>query len=233
MPLFLVATPIGNLKDLSDRAREVLAGADVVLAEDTRQTRKLLQHAGLDRPMLRYDEHVHRRSAPEILDRLARGEKIALATDAGTPGLSDPGGRLVAEAVARNLPVIPIPGPSALLAALAASGLPWDRFTFLGFLPRRPGRLKRELEAGRERTIVFYESPHRVVKTLDIAREVLGDAPCAVARELTKIHEEILRGPLSTVAEALRARSEVRGEITVVVAPAETPADDSNEEDSE
>ncbi|HMZ26218.1 MAG TPA: SAM-dependent methyltransferase, partial [Elusimicrobiota bacterium] len=121
MPLFLVATPIGNLKDLSDRAREVLAGADVVLAEDTRQTRKLLQHAGLDRPMVRYDEHVHRRAAPEILERLARGEKVALATDAGTPGLSDPGGRLVAEAAARNLPVIPIPGPSALLAALAAS----------------------------------------------------------------------------------------------------------------
>jgi 16S rRNA (cytidine1402-2'-O)-methyltransferase len=115
--------------------------------------------------------------------------------------------------------VVPVPGPSALLAALAASGLPWDRFLFLGFLSRRPGRLRRELEEGRERTLVFYESPHRVVKTLEAAREVLGDRSCAVARELTKVHEEFLRGPLSTVAESLKSRGTVRGEITVVIGP--------------
>jgi len=228
VPLFLVASPIGNLQDLTERARETLRSADLVLAEDTRQTRKLLNHCGLDKPLRRYDEHVHRREAPDLLERLARGEKIALVTDAGTPGLSDPGARLVAEAAVRGLPVVPIPGPSALLAALSASGLPWDQFTFLGFPPRRLGRLRRSLEIGRERTIVFYESPHRVVKTLEAAREVLGDVPCVVARELTKVHEEFLRGRLSEVAAALNARTKVRGEITVVIAPA---PDKRNEEE--
>ncbi len=220
MALFVVATPIGHLKDLTERARETLASASAVLAEDTRRTGQLLRHAGIERPLVRYDEHVHERQAPRLLDRLAQGEDLALVTDAGTPGLSDPGGRLVALAVERGLTVVPIPGPSALLAALAASGLPWDRFTFLGFLPRRPGRFRRELEsAGKERTVVFYESPHRVLAGLEAAREVFGDVPAVVARELTKIHEEFIRGRLSEVHAALQARKEILGEITVVVAP--------------
>jgi 16S rRNA (cytidine1402-2'-O)-methyltransferase len=155
---------------------------------------------------------------------------VALVTDAGTPGVSDPGGRLVAEAVAAGVAVVPIPGPSAVLAALTASGLPMARFTFLGFLSRRPGRMKRELtEAAALGTVVFYESPHRIVKTLVAAREALGDVPVAVARELTKVHEEFLRGPLSQVAAALAARPKVLGEITVVLSAQENPPDPGQE----
>lgn len=220
MALYLVATPIGNLKDLSDRAKETLLKASAVVAEDTRRTGQLLHHAGIEKPLVRYDEHVHAREAPRLLDRCAAGEDLALVTDAGTPGLSDPGGRLVTMAVERGIAVVPIPGPSALLTALAGSGLPWDQFTFLGFLPRRPGRFCRELEsAGKDRTVVFYESPHRVVAALDAARSVYGDVPAVVARELTKIHEEFIRGRLSEIAAVLRARTKILGEITVVIAP--------------
>jgi 16S rRNA (cytidine1402-2'-O)-methyltransferase len=220
VPLFLVSTPIGNLQDLSDRARDVLARCGAVLAEDTRRTGSLLRHLGLSRPLIRYDEHVHDREAPRLVERLAAGEDFALVTDAGTPGLSDPGGRLTALALEKGVAVVPVPGPSALLAALAGSGLPWDQFTFLGFLPRRPGRMRRAMEsAGRDRTVVFYESPHRVVAALEAARAVWGDAPAAVARELTKMHEEFVRGRLSEIAAALKARKEILGEITVVVAP--------------
>jgi 16S rRNA (cytidine1402-2'-O)-methyltransferase len=218
--LYLVATPIGNLKDVTERAKETLARVSAVVAEDTRRTGQLLHHAAIEKPLVRYDEHVHAREAPRLLDRLAAGEDLALVTDAGTPGLSDPGGRLVMMAVERGISVVPIPGPSALLTALVASGLPWDQFTFLGFLPRRPGRFCRELEsAGKERTVVFYESPHRVVAALEAALSVYGDVPAVVARELTKMHEEFIRGRLSEVAAALRARTKILGEITVVIAP--------------
>lgn len=220
MALYLVATPIGNLKDFSDRGRETLVKAAAVVAEDTRRTGQLLHHAGIEKPLIRYDEHVHAREAPRLLDRLAAGEDLALVTDAGTPGLSDPGGRLAAMAVGKGISVIPIPGPSALLTALMASGLPWDQFTFLGFLPRRPGRFSRELEsAGKERTLVFYESPHRVVAALALARAVLGDVPAVVARELTKMHEEFIRGRLSELIAVLKERKKILGEITVIVAP--------------
>lgn len=220
MALYLVATPIGNLKDVTERAKETLASVSAVVAEDTRRTGQLLRHLNLEKPLVRYDEHVHGREAPKLLDRLAAGEDLALVTDAGTPGLSDPGGRLVTMAVERGISVVPLPGPSALLTALVASGLPWDRFTFLGFLPRRPGRFCRELEsAGKERTVVFYESPHRVVAALEAALSVYGDVPAVVARELTKMHEEFIRGRLSEVAAALRARTKILGEITVVIAP--------------
>lgn len=218
--MFLVSTPIGNLKDVTERARETLARVSAVVAEDTRRTGQLLRHLNLEKSLVRYDEHVHGRVAPALLDRLASGEDLALVTDAGTPGLSDPGGRLVPLAVERGIAVVPIPGPSALLTALAGSGLPWDQFTFLGFLPRRPGRFCRELEAaGKERTVVFYESPHRVVAALEMAQSVFGDVPASVARELTKIHEEFIRGRLSEVAALLKAREKIRGEITVVVSP--------------
>ncbi|MBL8024384.1 MAG: 16S rRNA (cytidine(1402)-2'-O)-methyltransferase [Elusimicrobia bacterium] len=220
MALYLVATPIGNLKDVTDRARESLSLASAIVAEDTRRTGLFLKHLGIDRPLIRYDDHVHAREAPRLLDRLAGGDHLALVTDAGTPGLSDPGGRLVALAVERKIPVVPIPGPSALLTALMASGLPWDQFSFLGFLPRRPGRFRRELEsAGRHRTVVFYESPHRVVAALEAAQSVFGDVPAVVAREMTKIHEEFIRGRLSEVRTVLRERTKILGEITVIVAP--------------
>jgi 16S rRNA (cytidine1402-2'-O)-methyltransferase len=220
LALYLVATPIGNLKDFSERARETLLKSSAVVAEDTRRTGQLLHHAGIEKPLVRYDEHVHAREAPRLLERLSVGEDLALVTDAGTPGLSDPGERLVTLAVERGISVVPIPGPSALLTALMASGLPWDQFTFLGFLPRRPGRFRRELEsAGKERTLVFYESPHRVVAALEMAQGVLGDVPAVVARELTKMHEEFIRGRLSEVLAVLKERKKILGEITVVVAP--------------
>lgn len=220
LALFLVATPIGNLKDVTERAKETLAAVSAVVAEDTRRTGQLLHHLALKKSLVRYDEHVHEREAPRLLERLAAGEDLALVTDAGTPGLSDPGGRLVALAVERKIPVVPIPGPSALLTALMASGLPWDQFSFLGFLPRRPGRFRRELEsAGRERTVVFYESPHRVLASLQAAQSVFGDVPAVVARELTKIHEEFIRGRISAVRAVLEERTKILGEITVIVAP--------------
>lgn len=220
MALYLVATPIGHLKDVTDRAKETLAKVSAVVAEDTRRTGQLLRHLNVEKPLVRYDEHVHERVAPSLLDRLASGEDLALVSDAGTPGLSDPGGRLVPMAIDRGIAVIPVPGPSALLAALAGSGLPWDRFTFLGFLPRRPGRFCRELEsAGKDRTVVFYESPHRVLAALEMARSVYGDVPVAVARELTKVHEEFVRGRISDVVSVLKNRTKILGEITVVIAP--------------
>ncbi|MGQ0644710.1 MAG: 16S rRNA (cytidine(1402)-2'-O)-methyltransferase [Elusimicrobiota bacterium] len=220
MTLFIVSTPIGNLEDLSPRARRVLAEADAVACEDTRRTLTLLTYCGLRKPLLRHDAVVERREAPRLVERLQRGEKIALVTDAGTPGVSDPGFLLVRAALDAGVAVVPIPGPSAVLAALAGSGLPMDRFSFLGFLPRRAGRMKRELEkAGAEQTLVFFESPFRVKETLAAAREVFGDVPAAVGRELTKIHEEFIRGPLSLVLENLSARKEIKGEVAVVLAP--------------
>jgi 16S rRNA (cytidine1402-2'-O)-methyltransferase len=220
MALYVVATPIGNLDDLSVRARQVLEKAAAVACEDTRHTLGLLTHAGIRRPLLRYDDHVHARETPRLLERLRRGEDIALVTDAGTPGVSDPGGRLIAEAVKAGIPVVPVPGPSAALAALVGSGLPMDAFTFLGFPPRRPGRMKKCFQsAGDERTLVLYESPFRLKGTLECARGVFGDIPACVARELTKIHEEFIRGSIGEVTAVLSARGPVKGEVAVVLAP--------------
>lgn len=220
MALYLVSTPIGNLEDLSPRALKILNTVSLVASEDTRHTANLLNHFGIRKPLARYDDHVHRREGPRLLERLKRGEDVALVTDAGTPGVSDPGERLVREALAAGIAVVPVPGASAALAALSGSGLPMDQFTFLGFLPRRPGRLKRTLrDAGAERTVVFFESPFRLKQTLEAAQEVFGDVPAAVARELTKIHEEFLRGPLSGVLSALSGRPQIKGEVTVVLAP--------------
>jgi len=220
MALYVVATPIGNLEDLSPRARKVLSEAAVVAAEDTRHTGGLLSHAGLRKPLVRYDGHVHKREAPRLLERLRRGEDVALVTDAGTPGVSDPGALLIHEAVEAGVKVVPVPGPSAALAALAGSGLPMDEFTFLGFLPRRDARIKRALSsAGDQRTIVFFESVFRLKDTLALAKDVFGDVPACVARELTKVHEEFIRGPISAVLEQLAARKELKGEATVVLSP--------------
>jgi 16S rRNA (cytidine1402-2'-O)-methyltransferase len=218
--LYVVATPIGNLEDVSPRALKVLGEAQAVACEDTRHTGQLLTHFGLRKPLVRYDNFVHRRETPRLLERLKRGETVALVTDAGTPGVSDPGWRLVRAAAAAGVKVVPVPGPSAVTAALSASGFPADDFLFLGFLPRRAGRQKKVLrEAGAERTVVFLESVFRLKDTLEAAREVFGDVHAAVARELTKVHEEFIRGRIGEVLAELARRKDLKGEATVLVAP--------------
>jgi 16S rRNA (cytidine1402-2'-O)-methyltransferase len=216
--LYVVSTPIGNLDDITLRALEVLRNVPLIAAEDTRRTLRLLQHFGFQRPLLSLHAHNEERQLNRILDRL-KAHDVALVSDAGTPALSDPGVRLVSAAVGQGIRVVPIPGPSAVLAALVASGLPTNQFTFLGFLPRKQGELERVLrEAGEaKRSFVFFESPHRVERTLAIMARTLGPRAVVVGREITKIHEEFLMG---TPAELLERflKAPPRGELTVVVA---------------
>jgi 16S rRNA (cytidine1402-2'-O)-methyltransferase len=222
--LVLVATPIGNLGDLSPRAAEALASADVVAAEDTRRTRILLDHIGVRVELVSYHDHNERARTGPLLDRVAAGQVVVLATDAGTPGLADPGFRLVRAAHERGLEVDAIPGPAAALQALVLSGLPMDRFAFEGFLPRKAGARARRLGelAADPRTLVFYVAPHRAHDDLAAMAEALGaDRPAALARELTKLHQEVWRGPLAELAA--RAAEGVRGEVTVVVGGAPAP----------
>jgi 16S rRNA (cytidine1402-2'-O)-methyltransferase len=224
--LFLVATPIGNLEDISARALRVLREASLVAAEDTRQTRKLLSHFGLHTTLTAYHEHNKLSRLEAVLGALDRGS-VALVSDAGTPGLNDPGYELVRAALAAGHQVVPIPGPSAPIAALVASGLPTDRFFYMGYLERRAAARRSQLAtvAGQAATLVALEAPHRLVDSLRDILTVLGNRPLAVARELTKIHEQILRG---TVREALDhfERNTPRGEVTLVIggAPALPPA---------
>jgi 16S rRNA (cytidine1402-2'-O)-methyltransferase len=223
--LLVVATPIGNLGDLSPRAREAFERADLVACEDTRRTGALLAHLGLRRPLVSLHEHNERQRLPRLLAALSAGRVVALVSDAGTPLLSDPGFLLVREAAARSIPVEPVPGPSAVLAALVASALPPYPFTFAGFPPPKPGRRRtfyRSL-AGLGHTLVVFESPHRLAASLADALEELGDRPAALARELTKLHEEVLRGPLSELAAEIRARQAVKGEFVLVVGPPDGP----------
>lgn len=216
--LYLVATPIGNLDDITLRALHVLEAVPLIAAEDTRRTLKLLTHFGLRRPLVSLHARNERRQLDSILQRLAQHD-VAVVSDAGTPALSDPGVRLVSAALQRGFPVVPVPGPSAVLAALVASGLPTNQFTFLGYLPRKPGELERLLHrvGDENRTIVFFESPHRLVRTLAIMAPTLGDRPLVVARELTKTHEEFLRGTAATLLGHYQ-KTPPRGEVTVVVA---------------
>ena len=229
--LVVVATPIGNLGDLPPRAADTLRDADLVAAEDTRRTRTLLDHIGVDTPMTSYHEHNERTRTASLLDRVAAGETVALVSDAGTPGMADPGFRLVAEAVARDLPVEAIPGPNAAIHALVLSGLPLDRFTFEGFLPRKAGARSTRLAelADDPRTLIFYVAPHRAAEDLTAMAAAFGDRPAAVARELTKLHEEVIRAPLTELAQRA-ADSGLRGEVTVVVggAPAAAAPDDDD-----
>lgn len=229
--IVLVATPIGNLGDLSPRALETLAAADVVAAEDTRRTGRLLAHHGVDRPMVRLDDHTEARRAPQLVARAAAGETVVVATDAGTPGISDPGYVLVRAAVEAGVPVELIPGPVAGVHALVLSGLPTDRFVFEGFLPRRAGQRRQHLATlvDEARTLVCYLSPHRAAEELDDLVAALGPRPAALARELTKLHEEVLRGPLDTLAATVR-REGVRGELTLVVGGAPGPGGASDTE---
>lgn len=220
--LYLVATPIGNLEDITLRALRVLREAPLIAAEDTRQTRKLLNHFGIATPLTSYHEHSPAARREALVAALAAGD-VALVSDAGTPALSDPGQDLVRDAIAAGYPVVPIPGPAAAVSALVASGLPTDTFTFLGFLPRKPTERRSALARVRTapETLVLYEAPHRLRATLADLRMVLGDRQIAVARELTKLHEEWLRGPISAIQAHYAAGSaEPRGEYTLVVAGA-------------
>jgi 16S rRNA (cytidine1402-2'-O)-methyltransferase len=226
--LYIVATPIGNLEDITYRAVRVLREASLIACEDTRHTRMLLDHYGIQRPTVSYHEHNEMERAPELVTRMLAGESVALVADAGTPLVSDPGYRLVQAAIRNEIPVQPVPGPSAALAALAGSGLPTDAFHFGGFLPPKPGARTRVLEAlaGEEATLVFYEAPHRILETLAAIEEALGPRPVVVARELTKVHEEFLRGTPGAIRAALAAREAVKGEFTILVGKATQPPPD-------
>jgi 16S rRNA (cytidine1402-2'-O)-methyltransferase len=228
--LYLVATPIGNLGDITLRALELLAGADVIACEDTRVTGKLTGRYGIKTPLTPYHEHNAAAARPKILARLAAGQAVALVSDAGTPLISDPGYRLVREAVEAGFTVIPLPGASSVLGALSVAGLPTDRFFFEGFLPvKQAGRQKRIAELGLiPATLVLFESGPRLTAALADLAAGLGSRPAAICRELTKLHEEIRRGDLVTLAQAYAAGAETRGEIVIVVAP---PADDDGTTD--
>jgi len=218
--LYLVATPIGNLEDITLRALRVLKHADLIACEDTRQTQKLLNHYGITTRTTSYHEHNEMTRAAELVVELEQGARIALVTDAGMPGISDPGFRLISLAIRHHLPVVPIPGASAFLSALVASGLPTDSFRFGGFLPAKRGQRRQVLESIREsaRTQVFYEAPHRVKEALEDIVEILGgQRHVVIAREVTKIHEEFLRGHAEQVLEMLKARADVKGEITLLI----------------
>jgi 16S rRNA (cytidine1402-2'-O)-methyltransferase len=222
--LYLVATPIGNLEDITLRALRVLKEVDVIACEDTRQTQKLLNHYGITTRTVSYHEHNEMTRAAELVKDLQEGTSVALVTDAGMPGISDPGFRLISLAIRHHVPVVPIPGASAFLAALVASGLPTDSFRFSGFLPAKSGERRAALEAIKTspRTQVFYEAPHRIVEAVSDVVEVLGDARhVVIAREVTKLHEEFLRGRAGEVLETLKSRDGVKGEITLLIGKAE------------
>jgi 16S rRNA (cytidine1402-2'-O)-methyltransferase len=222
---YLVGTPIGNLEDITLRALRILKEVDQIACEDTRHTQKLLTHYEIHKPLVSYHEHNELTRAPELVVALEQGAKIALVSDAGMPLVSDPGHRLVTLCLRHHIPVVPIPGPSALLASLSASGLPNEEFVFVGFLPARSGERRRALERLRieDRTIILYEAPHRVAECIADAREVLGNRSACIAREITKLHEEFRRGKLSELSVSLEERP-ARGEITLLIAP-EAPAD--------
>ena len=225
--VYLVATPIGNLEDITLRALQTLRECDLIACEDTRHTRKLLNHYEIQKPLISCHEHNEHERGREIVERVQSGQAVAVVADAGLPGISDPGYRVVQAAIEAGVRVIPIPGPSALDTAVVASGLPTDTFLYLGFLPAKSGQRLKALEAlaAAKPTLVFYEAPHRLLRALEDAQTALGDRQAVVARELTKTHEEFLRGTLSEIHADLAARASVRGEIVLLVAGAsEAPA---------
>jgi len=224
--LYLIGTPIGNLEDITLRALRVLKEVDVVACEDTRQTQKLLNHYAITTRTTSYHEHNEMTKSAELVKEMQEGASVALVTDAGMPGISDPGYRLIALAIRHHVPVVPVPGASAFLAALVASGLPTDSFRFSGFLPAKRGERRTVLETIKASpwTQVFYEAPHRMVESLEDVAGVLGESRrVVVAREVTKLHEEFLRGRAAEVLENLKARAAVKGEITLLIGKAEEP----------
>ena len=222
--LYIVATPIGNLEDMTFRAARILKEVDLVAAEDTRHSRKLLTHFGISRPLTSYYDHNQNFKGNYLLERLQGGDSVALISDAGTPCISDPGYQLVRDAVAAGITVVPVPGPSAAITALSAAGLPTDSFVFAGFLPNRAGKRREKLSSlvGEQRVMVFYESPNRLLATLADMLELFGPRETVVARELTKIYEEFVRGPLPVVIAGFEGR-QIKGEVVILVAPADTP----------
>jgi 16S rRNA (cytidine1402-2'-O)-methyltransferase len=222
--LYLVATPIGNLEDITLRALRTLKEVDLIACEDTRQTQKLLNHYGITTRTISYHEHNEMTRGPEFVKELQEGASVALVTDAGMPGISDPGYRLISLAIRHRVPVVPIPGASAFLAALVASGLPTDSFRFSGFLPAKRGERRSVLESIKDspRTQVFYEAPHRIVETLTDIIELLGkDRYIVIAREVTKLHEEFLRASAGEILDTLKDRDAIKGEITLLIGKAE------------
>jgi 16S rRNA (cytidine1402-2'-O)-methyltransferase len=227
--LYLVGTPIGNLEDITLRALRVLKEVDVIACEDTRQTQKLLNHYAIGTRTTSYHEHNEMTKSAELVKEMQEGMSVALVSDAGMPGISDPGYRLITLAIRHHVPVVPIPGAAAFLAALVASGLPTDSFRFSGFLPAKRGERRAALEAIKSspRTQVFYEAPHRVVESLEDVCEVLGSGRhVVVAREVTKLHEEFLRGRAGEVLQNLKAREAVKGEITLLIGKAQEKVDE-------
>ena len=224
--LYIVATPIGNLEDVTLRALRILKEVDLIACEDTRHSRKLLAHYQITKSTVSHHEHNERERGSELIKKLEAGQNIALVSDAGTPLISDPGSWIVQEAIDRGIRVVPIPGPSAFVTALAASGLPCDTFAFIGFLPARRGQRRTRLKelAGLQSTLIFYEAPHRIVQTIHDLRDVFGDRKCVVARELTKVHEEFLRGSLGHLEIPETAE---RGEIVLLV---EAPHENSSKQ---
>ncbi|MGA2508981.1 MAG: 16S rRNA (cytidine(1402)-2'-O)-methyltransferase [Candidatus Acidiferrales bacterium] len=218
--LYVVATPIGNLEDITMRALRILKEADVIACEDTRQTMKLLSHFGISKRLVSYHEHNEITRAPEIVIELEQGAQVALVSDAGTPAISDPGHRLVSLCVRHGIQVIPVPGASAFLAAVAASGMPVDEFVFAGFLPSRPTERRKALRelATEQRTLVLYEAPHRLLDMLEDALEILGNRPAVIAREVTKMFEEFLRGHIEDLVAQVQKKPP-RGEITLLIGP--------------
>jgi len=222
--LYIVATPIGNLEDITARAVRILGEVDLIACEDTRQTRKLLDRYGIAKPLVSYHEHNEQSRSSDLLRELEAGKSIALVSDGGTPLIADPGYRLVEQARNQGILVSPLPGPSALLAALSVSGLPTDSFSFHGFLPAKKGQRRKFLEDLRpsQATLVFYEAPHRILDALEDIGEMLGPRPVVLAREVTKIHEEFLRGTASEIRGVLEKRPSVKGEITLMIGKGET-----------
>jgi 16S rRNA (cytidine1402-2'-O)-methyltransferase len=216
--LYIVATPIGNLEDITLRALRVLKEVDVIAAEDTRHTQILLSHHDIHTPLTSYHEHNEKTKAQDLVTRLARGQNIALVSDAGTPTISDPGFRLVVQAIRGGVRIIPVPGASALTAVLSATGLPTDRFVFEGFLPAKKRQRRERLQTLRHetRTLILYEAPHRLKDALDDIHELLGNREAVLAREVSKVHEEFLRGPVSELIRELGS-GDVRGEVTLII----------------
>ncbi|MGH7871643.1 MAG: 16S rRNA (cytidine(1402)-2'-O)-methyltransferase [Candidatus Binatia bacterium] len=216
--LYVVATPIGNLEDITLRALRVLKEVNLIAAEDTRHTQTLLHHYDITTPLTSYHEHNERNKAAPLIARLGRGENIALVSDAGTPAISDPGYRLIGAAIRATITVVPIPGASAALAVLSASGLPSDRFTYEGFLPAAKQERRNKLRTlkGESRTMIFYEAPHRLKESLEDLRQIFGDREISIGREVSKLHEEFLRGAVTTVLHELADRH-IKGELTLIV----------------